>query len=89
VRPGGIVVVFEHNPHNPATRRIVNTCPLDENAVLLEPKHLSSLAKGAEFRNVETRFIIFTPFEAASFKRFDRAMGWLPLGAQYYVCGQK
>ena len=88
-RPGGIAVVFEHNPHNPVTRRIVNTCPFDENAVLLKPGHLRSLVQSAGLNNIEKKFIIFTPFEAPTFKRFDRAIGWLPLGAQYYVCGQK
>lgn len=89
IRPGGIVAVFEHNPHNPVTQRIVNNCPLDENAVLLKPASLLDLVNKAELNQVEKKFIIFTPFEARFFKQFDRAIGWLPLGAQYYVCGQK
>ena len=35
IRPGGIAVVFEHNPWNPVTSRIVSTCPIDADAVLL------------------------------------------------------
>ena len=27
--PGGIIVIFERNPFNPVTRKIVNTCPYD------------------------------------------------------------
>lgn len=89
IKPGGIVVVFEHNPFNPVTRRIVNTCPLDENAVLLKAGKLHAYVKDAGLIDIEKRFILFTPFEGAFFKRFDRAMGWLPLGAQYYVCAHK
>ncbi|MEM6310637.1 MAG: class I SAM-dependent methyltransferase [Pseudomonadota bacterium] len=89
VRPSGIVVVFEHNPMNPVTRRIVNNCPLDENAVLLKSSNLTNLVQKTGLNQIETKFIIFTPFESRFFKGFDRAIGWLPLGAQYYVCGQK
>ena len=34
-KPGGIVAIFEHNPFNPLTRRSVNNCVFDEDAVLL------------------------------------------------------
>ena len=34
----GLVFVFEHNPYNPVTRRIVSNCPYDEDAVLLRPE---------------------------------------------------
>src|SRR5260370_24930223 len=35
LRPEGTLIVFEHNPLNPLTVHAVNTCPLDENAILL------------------------------------------------------
>ena len=35
VRPGGIVAVFEHNPLNPLTRRVVRDCAFDEGVELL------------------------------------------------------
>ena len=87
VRPGGVVAVFEHNPLNPLTRRLVNNCPIDANAVLLRSPELTDLFNRAGFRNPDRRFIIFTPFAARFFRWFDRMMGWLPLGAQYYVAG--
>src|SRR5688572_1460466 len=35
LRPGGRLYIFEHNPFNPVTRRVVNNCPFDEDAILL------------------------------------------------------
>jgi ubiquinone/menaquinone biosynthesis C-methylase UbiE len=40
LRPGGALVIFEHNPYNPLTVRAVKSCPFDENAVLLRPGRL-------------------------------------------------
>jgi SAM-dependent methyltransferase len=88
VRPGGIVAVFEHNPLNPVTRRIVNTCPIDENAVLLKSGELKGLLAAAGLRDVASRFILFSPFDRPVFRRLDRWLGWLPLGAQYFVTGR-
>ena len=36
LRAGGACVIFEHNPLNPLTVQAVNTCPFDENAVLIK-----------------------------------------------------
>lgn len=88
VRPGGIIAVFEHNPYNPLTVHIVRTCPIDANAVLLSRRQLVALMSTAGLESMESRFILFTPFNAALFKSFDRLMGRIPLGAQYYVTGR-
>ena len=45
VRPRGVVAVFEHNPFNPLTRHAVNTCELDEDAVLLPSSEAADLLK--------------------------------------------
>lgn len=85
VRPGGLIVIFEHNPINPLTQWIVRTCPIDDNAVLLGSRHLSKLAVQAKFASVESRYILFTPLDGPRYRAFDKMIGWLPLGAQYYV----
>src|SRR4051812_26202417 len=46
----GSVYVFEHNPFNPVTRRIVNTCPYDADAVLLRPSELRERLRQAGLR---------------------------------------
>ena len=88
VRPCGIVVVFEHNPYNPLTAHVVRTCPVDKNAVLLPSGRLSGLMRRSGLESVEVRFILFTPFESRLFTLLDKSIGWLPLGAQYYVVGR-
>jgi SAM-dependent methyltransferase len=84
-RPGGLIVIFEHNPINPLTQWIVRTCPIDENAVLLGNRRLSKLVSQAHFVEVESRYILFTPLDGPRYRAFDKLIGWLPLGAQYYV----
>ena len=88
VRPGGQVAVFEHNPFNPMTAHIVRTCPLDRNAVLLKPAHLTKLMRGAKLASVACEFILFTPFGNPKVRHLERLIHWLPLGAQYVCFGQ-
>ncbi len=88
VKPGGLVAIFEHNPINPLTQRLVNTCPFDRNAVLLRAGRLKGLMRDSGLSEVSHRFILFTPFEGAFFDRFDQSLGWLPLGAQYFAAGR-
>jgi SAM-dependent methyltransferase len=85
VRPGGLIVVFEHNPVNPLTQWIVRTCPIDENAVLLGSRKLSRLLAQTRLVGIESRYILFTPLDGPRYRKFDKMIGWLPLGAQYYV----
>jgi SAM-dependent methyltransferase len=85
VKPGGLVVVFEHNPANPVTRRMVRRTPIDADAVLLGPQELGDALKTAGLRPVATRFLTFFPAALAAFARLEAAMGWLPLGGQFMM----
>lgn len=87
LRPGGIMVVFEHNPLNPLTRYVVASNEIDHDAVLLRANTLRKLFRDAGFTNVRSRNIIFTPFDNSIFRRLDEMLGWLPFGAQYYTIG--
>jgi ubiquinone/menaquinone biosynthesis C-methylase UbiE len=89
VRPGGLVVAIEHNPLNPLTLRLVKTCSLDRNAILIRSSKLVALFAGAGLTDITRRFIQFTPFGGTFFERFDHGMGWLPFGAQYLVAGRR
>ncbi len=89
VRPGGLTVVFEHNPNNPLTRRAVNRCPFDADAVLLRLGTTKRLFRQAGLELLERRYILFFPWEAPVFKQLERGLGGLPLGGQYYVVGRK
>jgi SAM-dependent methyltransferase len=85
VSPEGRFVLFEHNPYNPLTVRAVNTCPFDENAILISPSTLRSRLDRAGFRNLQVRYRLFFPGPLKSLRPLERMMTWLPLGAQYSV----
>lgn len=52
LKPGGLFVIFEHNPINPLTLHAVNTCPFDENAVLIKASKLVNTIKRAGFYKI-------------------------------------
>ena len=89
VRAGGVVVVFEHNPRNPLTMRVVNRCPFDKDAVLLKPKETNALLRQAGLQNVSHRHILNLPAAGALLRRVDGLFSWCGLGAQYYCAGKK
>lgn len=89
VRPGGLALVFEHNPLNPLTMRAVNDCPFDDEAVLLRSGQASRLLQDAGFSAVKARFILSLPAKNKMLRRFDRLLSRVPLGAQYYVSGER
>jgi SAM-dependent methyltransferase len=83
--PGSSLFVFEHNPYNPVTRRIVNTCPYDEDAVLLRPGEMKQILKEAGFTFRRREFCLFVPPSLPAFLPLENVLGWLPLGGQYWV----
>lgn len=87
--PGGDLIVFEHNPYNPVTRRIVSNCPYDADAVLLKPKELRARMTTSGFCNLQSGYCLFIP---PSFKRLlflEPKLQFLPLGGQYFVHARK
>jgi ubiquinone/menaquinone biosynthesis C-methylase UbiE len=89
IRPGGLVAVIEHNPFNPLTRRAVRECEFDKDAVLLKRARTRALLQTAGLEVVLNAYIMFLPFSNRLSLGLERALKWLPLGAQYYVAAQK
>lgn len=89
LRPGGLAMVFEHNPRNPVTMRIVNRCPFDEDAVLLRPEETRELFGDAGFAQVRARSILTIPAANRTLRHVDQLFGKLPLGAQYFLTAVK
>lgn len=89
VRPGGLVVIFEHNPLNPLTRVAVSRCEFDEGVILLGRRHLRSLAEGAGLTESEHRYMLFIPTDGALADRADQHLRKLPLGAQHYIVARR
>jgi SAM-dependent methyltransferase len=83
VRPGGLLVVFEHNPYNPLTRRAVHACPLDVNARLVRPRDLARPMIAAGWPPPAIEYRIFFPAFLARLRPLERCLVRTPLGAQY------
>lgn len=83
--PGGTIVIFEHNPFNPVTRKIVNDCPYDRDAVLLKPKELKNLLEDAGLSVRRSAYCLFVPPSLSALMPLEAKLGWLPLGGQYWV----
>jgi ubiquinone/menaquinone biosynthesis C-methylase UbiE len=87
--PLGRLFIFEHNPLNPLTMSAVRTCPFDQNARLIGGHTFSRLVAEADWSNVRVRYRIFFPRMLRILRGLERHLSSVPLGAQYYVCGQK
>src|SRR5581483_563539 len=83
--PGGLAVVFEHNPLNPLTLHAVNTCPFDENAKLILARGIRKRFLAASFAAPRVRYRVFFPRLLRALRPAESWLHWLPLGAQYYV----
>jgi ubiquinone/menaquinone biosynthesis C-methylase UbiE len=90
LKPNGRFYIFEHNPWNPITRHIVNTCPFDEDAVLLTPSYTKK-ALNKIFKNSITNFILFFPRHKlfTPFIKLEGLLKKIPLGGQYYTIAKK
>jgi len=88
VKNEGKIIIFEHNPFNPMTRKIVRESPLDKGVVLLPfPETLSHL-KRAGFKHLQLNYIVFFPKFLSKLRWLEPYLSWLPLGAQYTAIGQ-
>lgn len=87
--PEGRLFVFEHNPYNPVTRRIVARCPFDEDAVLLKPQELNQLTQAAGLVTRDVQYVLFFPSWLKSLRPLERKLTWLPLGGQYVFVASK
>jgi len=91
LKPGGKIFIVEHNPHNPVTMHMVNTCPFDEDAVLLKPAYTKTLLQKTGFKNVKNHFTLFFP-RGGVFKAFhflEKYLSPIPIGGQYVAVGEK
>jgi SAM-dependent methyltransferase len=89
VRPGGLAIVFEHNPFNPLTRLAVARCAFDRGAILCSRASVRALLGRKGMRTIEDRYILFFPWRGSRFDAIERRIGGLPLGAQYLVAATK
>lgn len=89
LKEGGILCVFEHNPLNPLTRRTVNQCSFDENAILISKNEFISKLRKAGLSEIIYSFRLFFPNKLSFLRPFEKYFRKLFLGAQYSVIGLK
>jgi SAM-dependent methyltransferase len=87
-RREGMVMIFEHNPLNPLTRRAVDRCEFDADATLLRMRTTIGLVRRQRMTVSDRRYIVFFPFGGARVAALERALARLPLGAQYIVAAR-
>lgn len=88
LKRGGLLVIFEHNPHNPVTRLIVSRCPLDRNARLISAGEVRGYYQKHGIRHLATRYITFFPKLLSMLRPIEQAIAFIPLGGQYYILGK-
>ena len=91
LKPSGKFYIFEHNPWNPITQKIVSTCTFDVDAVLLNSNYTYKLFKKTKFINIHKNYILFFPRNKIfkQFLKLEKFLTKIPLGGQYYIFGSK
>ncbi len=87
-KPGGLIMVFEHNPLNPVTVRVVNNCAFDADAILLRLGETRALFERGGLSFVERRYFLFLPWRGRLVQLLESVLRALPLGAQYFVAAR-
>ena len=90
LKPKGAIIIWEHNPWNPITRRVVKDCPFDRDACLFSASEMNRLwQKTISTGRTGFRFVTFFPGILRKLKPTERVLGWLPLGGQWVFWGMK
>lgn len=87
LKPGGRLYLFEHNPLNPLTRYLVNTCEFDKGVQLLSGKNCKGLLQKGGFRIQSLNYTIFFPrrFFFKILIGLEKFLRRVPFGGQYFV----
>lgn len=91
LKSDGRIYIFEHNPYNPLTRKVVKDCVFDKDAILISAKRLRKKMRMAGLHPLKSCYTIFMPRKGIfnHFLKFEKRLWWLPMGGQYYVIARK
>lgn len=89
LKAGGYFILFEHNPYNFLTVRVVHDCPFDKGVVLLKPEESRKLSLASGFKTKRLVYYFFFPHSLAFFRKVESYLASLPLGAQYMLISKK
>ena len=85
----GRLLIYEHNPYNPITLKVVANCEFDIDAELINKKNLIKLCNENDFKLQKSGYIHFFPSKLKFFFNLERYLKWLFLGAQYFCIFRK
>jgi len=81
-------VVYEHNPKNLLTRKVVRDCAFDRDAVLLTMRQTRQLLSSAGWSDVAASSILTLPPIGGFIVKLDELFAKLPFGSQYRAEGR-
>ena len=85
LKSGGSLCIFEHNPINPVTRKIVSDCIFDEGVELIQKRSLRTLISSiGGFTPQSAGYFLFFPPRFKAFTPLEEILSWLPLGGQHF-----
>ena len=89
LKEGGKFIIFEHNPSNFITKKLVKMCPYDHGVELIKMKELIKMIYELNLDVFDKGFTLFFPSFLSYFRKFERYLKSLPMGGQYYIAGLK
>jgi SAM-dependent methyltransferase len=90
LRPQGVVAVFEHNPLNPITRRIVSNCSFDEGVTLLSKSEVTTYFSDIDGVTImKSGYFLFVPEPLKRFNWIDSHMYKVPFGGQHFTVARQ
>lgn len=87
--PNGIFVFWENNPWNPIVVHGMSLNEFDRNAQTLSLPAAIRLLRRSGFCVQFTDFCFFFPHFAKQLRGLERALKWLPIGAQYLIVARR
>lgn len=91
LKKGGKIFIFEHNPINPFTQKIVKDCVFDKGAELIFAKSFKKMINLAKFKGTKINYTLFFPrhkiFQPLFF--LEKYFVKIPIGAQYFIEAEK
>ncbi|MFY9308871.1 MAG: methyltransferase [Bacteroidia bacterium] len=83
--PTGYLYVFEHNPKNPLTRKVFETCEFDVGCKMIKPPLFIQMCKEEGYTTIIRNYVLFFPKFLSFLGPFEKLLKWCPFGAQYYI----
>lgn len=81
----GYLYVFEHNPKNPLTRKVFETCEFDVGCKMIPPALFTQMCQQSGYTSIKREYVLFFPNFVSFLAPFEKYLTWCSLGAQYYI----